>query len=386
MRTAFAAALLATLVAGPALAQTSPSKKPAKPQPPIAHQAPAHPAPQAPAKPSLAQLAAQGDAEAQYQLGLAYRDGKGVKKSLSEAVAWFAMAAGNGEKAAATEVAKAYEQGSGVKRDMAAAADWWFRAGVLGNDEAKARFLALFLAGETESLNGPTGAGWLEALAKDGRVDAMLALGAAYEKGEGVTADLAKAKAWYEEAAFSGDLDARFRLGRMLLAEPGAWRLVYKDPEREAQNKERDKLYPTLAAAKAAAGDDREPDPVRPGMVDGEFWLRQAAAQGHAEAQYVLGMAFLIGKDLPFDLSEAVHWLSASAWNGNSEALMQLADLAAKGQGFGSKDPVRAWVSYDLAAAQGVKPAEEARDRLAKSMNQKQLARARQVAQDLRAQ
>jgi TPR repeat protein len=170
----------------------------------------------------------------------------------------------------------------------------------------------------------------------------------------------------------------------MLLAEPGAWRLVYKEPEREAKNTARDKYYSTRAAAVAAAGDERFPDPVRPGMVEAESWLREAARQGHAEAQYALGMAFLGGMDLPFDLGEAVRWLSAAAWNGHGPALMQLADLAAKGQGFGGKDTVRAWVAYDLAAAQGLKPAEEARDRLGKAMNPRQLNRARQVAQDLR--
>ncbi|HTH15150.1 MAG TPA: tetratricopeptide repeat protein, partial [Magnetospirillum sp.] len=212
MRTAFAAALLATVIAGPALAQTSRPKP--HPKPPAAHTAP-----QAPAKPSLLQQAMQGDPEAQYQLALAFRDGKGMKKSPAEAVSWFAIAAGNGEKTAAVEVAKAYEQGAGVKRDTNAAALWWQRAGVLGDEAAKARFLQLFLSGETENLGGPIGASWLEALAAQGRIDAILALGAAYEKGEGVPVDLAKARHWYEDAAFSGDTEAQFRLGRMLLSE-----------------------------------------------------------------------------------------------------------------------------------------------------------------------
>jgi uncharacterized protein len=149
-------------------------------------------------------------------------------------------------------------------------------------------------------------------------------------------------------------------------------------------NKEHDKLYATRAAALQAGGDEREPDVVRPGMVEAEQWLLEAARQGHAEAQYTLGMAYLGGMDLPFNLIDSVGWLSAAAWNGQVPALMVLADLAAKGQGFAGKDPVRAWVNYDFAAAQGVKPAEDARDRLAKSMNQRQLGRARQVAQDLR--
>ncbi|MBC7951907.1 MAG: sel1 repeat family protein [Rhodospirillaceae bacterium] len=374
MRIAAAAALLAALTASSALAQTPP--RPSK--------APKQAVPAAPAKPSLSQLAALGDSAAQYLLGQAYRDGKGVKKNLAEAASWFAIAAGNGEKGAAMDLARAYEQGAGLKRDLHQAAQWWFRAGVLGDEAAKTRFLDLFLAGETDQIGGPTGAAWLEAVAVTGNVDAILALGEAYEKGEGLPADLAKARRWYLEAAYGNDAEAKFRLGRMLLSEPGAWRLVYKDRSREVDNKDRDKLYPTRAAALQAGGDEREPDVIRPGMVEAEQWLLEAARQGHAEAQYSLGMAYLGGMDLPFSLTNSVGWLSAAAWNGHAPALMVLADLAAKGQGFAGKDPVRAWVNYDFAAAQGAKPAEEARDRLAKSMNQRQLGRARQVAQDLR--
>lgn len=376
MRIAAAAALFAALTAGSALAQT-----PSRPHKAPPHKAPAQPVP---AKPSLAQLAAAGEPEAQYQLAQAYRDGKGMKKNPAEAAAWFAIAAGNGEKGAAVELAQLYEQGAGIPRDLTQAALWWFRAGVQGDDEAKARFLALFLAGETEDMGGATGAGWLEAVAATGRIDAMLALGQAFELGEGIPTDLGKARQWYQQAAFAGDAEAKFRLGRMLLGEPGAWRLIYKDPEREAKNAERGKYYASRAAAEQAGGDERSPDIVRPGMIEAEIWLREAARQGHAEAQYTLGMAALGGMDLPFDLSEALHWLSAAAWNGNADAQMQLADLAAKGQGFGAKDPIRAWVAYDLAASQGIKPAEDARDRLAKAMNPRQLSRARQVAQDLR--
>ncbi|HLO78601.1 MAG TPA: SEL1-like repeat protein [Magnetospirillum sp.] len=384
MRIAAAAALLAAFTASSALAQ-SPSQ-PSKPQAPKAQkvQPQKAPAPKVPAQPPLAQLAAQGEPDAQFRLGEAYRDGKGVKKDMAEAVSWFAMAAGNGVKPAAVELARLYEQGAGIKRDLSQAALWWFRAGVLGDEDAKTRFLALFLNGDATDLGGDIGSGWLEALASTGRTDAILALGRAYERGLGIPADEAKARSWYQLAAVSGDAEAKYRLGRMLLAEPGAWRLIYKDPEREAKNTERDTYYPTRAAAAEAGGDERLPDPVRPGMIEGEQWLREAAHQGHAEAQYTLGEAFLNGMDLPFNIFEALHWLSAAGHNGHPQALLRLADLADKGQGFGGKDPIRAWVSYELAADDGIKAAADGRDRVAKSMNQKQLARARQVAQDLR--
>lgn len=365
MRIAAAAALLAILFASPALAQKS---RPAK----------------APAISTLLQQATGGDAAAQYQLAQAYRDGKRVKRNAQTATEWFAFAAANGQVGAATDLAQMFERGQGVKRDTKQAALWWFRAGMLGDEAARKRFVDMFLAGETDDIGGPTGAAWLEAAANGGNERALLALGQAYERGSGIPADPQSARHWYEQAAFAGDAEAMFRLGSMLLHAPGSWRLVYVDPEREAKNTDRDVYYSNRAVAAKAGGQDRVPDPMRPGMVEGEQWLRQAARQGHAEAQYTLGMAFLNGFDLPFDMAEAVHWLSAAAFGGHAEAFMQLAELAAKGQGFGAKDPIRAWASYDLAATRGIKGADEARDRIAKSMNQRQLSRARQVAQDMR--
>lgn len=375
MRIAVAAALLVPLIAGPALAQIPPDKaaKPAKKT-----------VQTAPAKPSLAQLAAQGDAEAQYQLGLAHRDGKGAKKNAADAASWFAIAAGNGIAGAAVELARAYEHGQGVPRSLAEAARWWYRAGELGEDSARARFLALLLAGETAGFAGPAAVQWLEPAATEGDVRAILGLGEIFEKGLGVPADIAKARQWYLQAAYGGNAEAKFRLGRMLLAQPSAWRLVYHDPEREKNNAERDRLYSSRKEAQEAAGNDRWADIVRPHLVEGERWLTEAARQGHGEAQYVLGSAYLAGMDLPFDLGQGLAWLSAAAWGGHPGAMMVVADLAAKGQGFFAKDPVRAWVNYDVAAAMGHRPAEEARDRVAKALSPRQLSRAQRLAADLR--
>src|SRR5665213_1835782 len=42
-------------------------------------------------------LAAQGDAEAQYDLGCLYENGEGVPQDAAQAVAWFAAAAARGK-------------------------------------------------------------------------------------------------------------------------------------------------------------------------------------------------------------------------------------------------------------------------------------------------
>lgn len=376
MRIAVIAAVLAVTCSGPVLAQGKAGAKAA----PSAKSGTA-----APAKPSLAQQAAEGDVQAQFTWGMQLlRGAKGVRKNPVQAQDWLALAASNGQVEAAATLAQGFEQGWFGKRDLSEAANWWYRAGDLGQAEARQRFLSLYLDGLTATIGGPAGVRWLEQLAAQEDIRAILALGRIYEFGEGMVVDHGKAQAWYRQAAIAGNIEAQYRLGAMLLAEPAAWRLLYKDIAREKDNTERDRLYPTRDAAQSAAGNDRWIDILRPGMVRGEYWLSRAALRGHPQAALTLGEAYLNGRDLPFDLGQAMRWLSAAALAGEPKAMVELADLAALGQGLFAPDPVRAWVNYDLAAASGLKEAEAARDKLAKAMNPRQLARGRQIANDLR--
>jgi len=374
MRIAVALLVLAASVSGPALAQEKITAK----APPATKAA-------APAKPSLSQLAAEGDIQAQYDWGqLLLKGAKGVKKNPAQAQDWLTLAASNGHIQAAIALAQGFEQGLFGKADLTEAANWWYRAGDLGDESARQRFLGLYLDGQTDSIGGPAAVRWLEQLAGKDDTRAILALGRIYEFGDGIVVDHAKAQSWYRIAAFAGNLDAQYRLGSMLLAEPAAWRLLFKDVSREKDNTERDTFYPSRDAAQAAAGGDRWVDIMRPGMLHGEYWLTRAALRGHPQAALTLGEAYLNGRDLPFDLSKAVRWLSVAALAGDPRAMKELADMAAMGQGLFAPDPIRAWVNYELAAAAGLKEAEESRDKLAKTMNQRQLNRSRQIAADLR--
>ncbi len=390
MRIAVYVALLSLMSAGTALAQakTAPQSPAGKSAPPPGKSTSAKGAKAAPAKvtpPSLAQLAAQGQPDAQLKLGMAYLTGNGMKQDPEQALSWLAQAVGNGEVDGALALARAFDQGdSGLPRDPAMASQWWFKAATMGNADAQTQFVDRFIQGGIRDLMGDTGAQWLEARAAQGDVSARLALGLAYENGLGVARDHAKARDYYQAAAFAGSADAKFRLGRMFLAEPGQWRLVMKERERESENKIRDRRFDSRAAALAAADDAHEPDVLRPGITEGEQWLTDAARNGHADAQYLLGKFKLEGKELPFDLAGAVEWLQRAAWLGQPQALMMLADMAVRGDGFLDKDPMRAWVNYDLAASEGVTGAAELREQIGKTLPPRQLTRARQISQDLR--
>lgn len=80
--------------------------------------------------------AEQGDAIAQYNLGLHYVDGRGVAKSDAEAVKWYRKAADQGNADGQFELGYMYESGKGVAKDEAQAAKWYQKAAASGNANA----------------------------------------------------------------------------------------------------------------------------------------------------------------------------------------------------------------------------------------------------------
>lgn len=70
-------------------------------------------------------LAAQGNAIAQYNLGVMYHDGKGVPKDYAEAMKWYRLAANQGGAGAQYNLGLMYKDGEGTPRDYVRAYTWF---------------------------------------------------------------------------------------------------------------------------------------------------------------------------------------------------------------------------------------------------------------------
>jgi TPR repeat protein len=81
----------------------------------------------------LRPLAEQGDAQAQYNLGVLYDNGQGVPQDDAEAVKWYRKAAGQGEARSQNNLANMYATGQGVPQNYAEAVNWFRKAAVQGN-------------------------------------------------------------------------------------------------------------------------------------------------------------------------------------------------------------------------------------------------------------
>ncbi len=117
-------------------------------------------------------LAAQGNADAQVNLGFLYARGHGVPQDYKEAASWYRKAAEQGQSDAQFNLGSLYYDGLGVKRDFNQAAEWYHKAAELG------------------------------------QIDAQYNLGLMYATAQGVQESLVQSYKWLAIAAALGDKEA----------------------------------------------------------------------------------------------------------------------------------------------------------------------------------
>ena len=78
----------------------------------------------------------QGEASAQYNLGVICFKGQGVTQDYAEAMKWFRIAADQGHARAQTGLGRMYEKGRGVTQDYVQALVWYNLAAAQGKKDA----------------------------------------------------------------------------------------------------------------------------------------------------------------------------------------------------------------------------------------------------------
>ena len=113
-------------------------------------------------------------------------------------------------------------------------------------------------------------------------------------------------------------------------------------------------------------------------------WYRLAAEQGYVGAQHNLGFAYRTGAGVPQDDTEAVRWFRLAAEQGHADAQFALAVGFAEGLGV-SQDDVQAYLWYTVAyvtyqTGDEREMAVEYRDVVAERMTPEQIAEAQRLA------
>ena len=208
----------------------------------------------------------------------------------------------------------------------------------------------------------------LKTKAEQGNSDAQYELGISYSSGEVIPTDNQLAVHWIIQAAEKGHVRAQAEMGfRYALG-----------------NAEDVNITGVLQDSHQAV-----------------YWLRKAAKQGNVDAQFALGV-FLTGSklvtmaqfiahpwrkvlegDIPSDYIRAVYWLRKAAEQGNANAQFELGGMYLKGLGV-IENEIQAYAWLSLASMQGDK-AHGLRDDLRSRLTVEQLAEARALAREFAA-
>lgn len=148
----------------------------------------------------LRMMAEQGNAEAQYALGLRYFVGIGMPENITEAVKWYRRSAELGYADAQVSLGARYLIGNGVLKDDTEAVRWFRRAAEQGHAEAQFRMAASHDIGEGVLQDHAEAVKWFRRAAEQGHAGAQFRMSVRYSNGLGVPKDDVKAANWLRKA------------------------------------------------------------------------------------------------------------------------------------------------------------------------------------------
>jgi len=153
--------------------------------------------------------ATAGDRDAQSAMGDVCRVGdEFTPQDFAEAMMWYRLAAAQGDPDAENNIGAMLEHGMGVPEDMAEAAQWYRRAADQGLSIAQFNLGECYLYGTGVNGDESEAAGWLHKAAAQGHIEALSELGGMYLFGRGVERQIAIAAEMLTIAALEGDMNA----------------------------------------------------------------------------------------------------------------------------------------------------------------------------------
>lgn len=158
----------------------------------------------------------EGVPEAQHDMGAIYIAGHGkIKQDLPRAVFWFTEAAANGVANAKYNLGVLYHQGIGVTQSLDQAMMLYTEAARAGHPEAQYNLGIANIEGIGVPYNAPAAARYFEQAANKGVIEAAYNLGLIYENGLLGEVRPDEALSWYKTAADRGSPEAQSALEQL---------------------------------------------------------------------------------------------------------------------------------------------------------------------------
>lgn len=369
---------------------------------------------QTPTKPSLKDLAQNGDVDAQFELAEANFSGTaGHNLDVNAALQWYKQAARNGHSQAQFKMGMFYYYGELVNKNPRKARYWFEKAAKQNIGEAKKLLALLDSQNRKRKISKKD---ILLAKASKGDKDAQYELGALYLNGaqEGIKPSSEVALKWFTAAAQKGHAEAQFQVGMINFnpessENPMAEQWLTKAARNnhlEAQyflgslydgNGRHDEAMKWLDLAvqkghenaldlllsiyldKKLSNVDRASamqwleQASKKGYIEAQYqlgehylediakdghasnayrWISKAAFKGHTLAQYRLGLMYQMGIGVSKHYTKSASWLRRAAKNGQADAQFKLGEMYRLGQGLPKKESkAKKW--YQKAADQG---------------------------------
>ena len=117
--------------------------------------------------------AEQGDAAAQFNLGIIYDQGLGVAQDYVQAVRWYKLAAEQGDASAQFNLGVMYDEGQGVAQDYVQAVRWYKLAAAQGHADAQFNLALMHELGQGVAQNYIQAHVWFNLAAAQGHKEAV---------------------------------------------------------------------------------------------------------------------------------------------------------------------------------------------------------------------
>ena len=154
--------------------------------------------------------AEQGDADAQFNLGVKYYYGEGIPQDFKKAIYWYTKAAEQGDVRAQFSLGAKYYDGEGAPQNNSRAAYWFTKAAEQGNIRAQNLLGTMYYEGLRVPQDYVKAVHWFTKAAEQGEVRAQSLLGIMYYSGEGVPQDYVKAYVMLNRAASQGNATSKY--------------------------------------------------------------------------------------------------------------------------------------------------------------------------------
>ena len=299
----------------------------------------------------------QNDAEAQYQLGLMYEQGKNVKKDYKKAIEYYEKAGNLGHTEAQYSLGIMYFSGRGkeVHKDYKKAFVWLEKAGNQGHVQAQKQLGDIYYYGNGLKQDYSKACEWYEKAAIQGHAEAQNQLGIMYFHAQGVKQDYKKSFEWFKISSEQKYAGAQLNAGLMYYNGHG----VQQDKKKAIDLLERSAQQGNSGAQFYLGGmylDGRE---VKQDIAKAIYLLEKSANQGNADSQGKLGLMYKDGQGVTKDEEKAIYWLEKAAKQDNSHAQHNLALIYWDGMSSAkAKDFVKARYWFEKSANHGAAAAQ----------------------------